>query len=302
MKIRMRITSVPILVLSLLLVACGSPNPQPPGLTPIPTLARAATVTPVSGLQGSPGMGLASAGAGEADAALGAPLYLQHCSPCHGLQGQGVDAPPLRNSQFVQTAGSQALFDTVADGRSGTEMPAWLQSNGGPLTHLAITSVISYLHTLQGVVSLPPMAPPAEEPTATPLPPGAPTPEPAQPSEPGGPGPAASLAGDIGRGKPLFGLYCAICHGPEGVQGIPNPGSDDGSVPVLNPIDLTIVNPDLQIFGQNVDRFIQHGSIPEGSAPLLMMPPFGDRQMLTEQEIADLIAFVVSLNQGGASR
>jgi hypothetical protein len=86
------------------------------------------------------------------------------------------------------------------------------------------------------------------------------------------------------------------------VQCIPNPGSDDGSVPVLNPIDPTIANADSQIFGQNLELFIEHGSVPEGSGPLLMMPPFGDGKMLSEQEIADLIAYVISLNQNGSSR
>jgi mono/diheme cytochrome c family protein len=175
----------------------------------------------VSGLQGSALSSLPAASSGEADAALGAPLYLEHCSPCHGLQGQGVDAPPLRNSQFVQTGGSQALYDTIADGRPGTEMPAWLQSNGGALTDLGITSVISYLHTLQGVASLTPVTPPPEEPTVTPLPASVPTPEPARRSEPGGPGAAVSLTGVADSGRPLFGLYCAYCHGPEECNAFP---------------------------------------------------------------------------------
>jgi mono/diheme cytochrome c family protein len=284
---------------SLLLVvaACGSPNPQPPGLTPIPTLAPGATVTLAPEIQAPAGAGATPAPVpGEEEAALGSPLYLNGCTPCHGLQGEGVDAPALRNSQYVQTASQQALLTLVSDGVAGSEMPAWLQANGGPLADAQITSVIAYLHTLQNVSSLPRATPGPEEPTPTPLPPGAPTPEPARPSEPGAPGSAASQPGDPNRGQPAFGLYCASCHGPEGVQGIPNPGSDDGSVPVLNPIDPTIASQDPDTFAANVDLFIEYGSVPEGPGPLLMMPSFGAAKMLTDQEISDLIAYVMDTN------
>jgi mono/diheme cytochrome c family protein len=233
---------------------------------------------------------------GQGVAAQGVADYLLNCSSCHGIQAQGVDAPPLRNSQYIQTAGDQAIFNTIVNGVPGTEMPAWLLSNGGPLTAAQINNIVAYVHTLQGVTPVPPSSPPPPEPTETPLPPGAPTPEPAQPSMPGGPGAAATLPGTVDRGRPMFGLYCAACHGPEGVQGVANPDSDDGSVPPLNPIDPTIANPDPRIFAVNVDLFIEHGSVPEGEGPLLLMPPFGDSNMLTQQQIADLIAYVISLN------
>lgn len=64
----------------------------------------------------------------------------------------------------------------------------------------------------------------------------------------------------------------------------------------MNPIDPTIANPDPKIFAANADLFIQHGSLPEGPGPVLIMPSFGDSKMLTEQQMADLIAYVMSLN------
>jgi mono/diheme cytochrome c family protein len=290
-----------MIVAALLLVlfwsACSSPNPQPPGLTPIPTLAAVETLAPAPAVATPPGgTSVLPLIAGEQDAALGAPVYLENCSPCHGAEGQGVDAPPLRNNPYVQTGGDQAVFTTIANGRLGTEMPAWLQTNGGPLSDVQITNVIAYLHTLQGVPPLPVSTPMPPEPTEAPPPPNAPTPEPAQPSQPGSPGPAATMTGNAAQGRSNFGLYCASCHGPEGVQGIPNPGSDDGSVPVLNPIDPTIPNPDSNIFAANIDLFIQHGSVPSGPSPLLIMPSFGDSELLTQQQIADLIAYLISLN------
>jgi mono/diheme cytochrome c family protein len=284
-------------LLALFMTACTSPNPQPAGLTPIPTLAPAETPTLAPALQISPlsTVSISTITSG-ADAALGATVYMQDCTACHGVGGQGVDAPPLRNSQYIQTAGDQDIFATIADGRPGTKMPAWLQATGGPLMNAQITNLVAYLHTLQGVAQLPTATPQPPEPTETPLPPGAPTPQPAQPSNPGGPGPAVALTGDAARGRLEFGRYCAACHGPEGVQGIPNPGSDDGSVPGLNPIDPTIASPDPKTFATNVDLFIEHGSVPEGPSPQIMMPSFGDGRLLTEQQIADLIAYTMELN------
>ena len=246
----------------------------------------AATPTPSS----------ATSFASEEKPALGAFTYLENCTPCHGIQGQGVDAPPLRNSAYIQSAGDQSIYDTIANGRPHTEMPAWLQDQGGPLTKTEIVNVIGYLETFQHVSALPTATPEPPEPTEASPPPGAPTPEPARPSFPGGPGSAASMSGNLDQGRTQFGLYCAVCHGPQGVQGIPNPGSEDGSVPPLNPIDPTLVNSDSKTFAANVDLFIQHGSIPEGSSPLILMPAFGDRDMLTQQQIANLIAYVMSLN------
>ncbi len=294
MTMRTRITIFTIFTLALL-IACSSPNPQPPGLTPIPTLAPGATETLVPSIQSvaTPAVPAATV---PTSAALGAPIFFEHCTLCHGLLGQGGIGLPLRNSQYIQTGGDTAIFGTIANGRPGTEMPAWLQANGGPLTAAQITNVVAYLHTLQNVSPVPKPTAALPEPTETPQPANAPTPEPARPSNPGGPGQAATITGDATRGKAYFGQFCSVCHGPEGVQGLPNPDSDDGSVPALNPIDETIANTDPKIFAANVDLFIQHGSVPEGKNPMLMMPPFGDSNMLTQQQIADLIAYIISLN------
>lgn len=286
-----------LLVGAILAIAACTPNPGPEGLTPLPTLAPAETATLVPAIQAAPEAGEQPT-AEAAGAALGAPLYQLHCTRCHGVQGEGVDAPPLRNSQFIQAGNDQNVFDTIADGRPGTEMPPWLRIKGGPLTDAEIGDVVSYLHTLQEVAAVPPATPMPPEPTEAPPPPNAPTPEPARPSLPGGPGPAISLTGDVAKGEADFGDFCALCHGPEGREevGAPNPGSDDGIVPELNPIDPTIANPDPKVFATNVDLFLEHGSVPEGPAPLLMMPAFGDGQMLTQQQIANLIAYIMHLN------
>ncbi len=62
----------------------------------------------------------------------------------------------------------------------------------------------------------------------------------ARPSNPGEPGDAINLNGDVANGEKVFIDHCQLCHGPAGTDNVPNPGSNDGTVPPLNPIDLNI--------------------------------------------------------------
>ena len=122
-------------------------------------------------------------------------------------------------------------------------------------------------------------------------------PEIARPSNPGGPGPALGLTGDATAGKAVFEANCVKCHAAEGKGGIANPGSDDGTVPPLNPIDSTLVSSEYKTFAYNLDLFIEHGSTPSGASPILTMPNWGDSGKLQPQQIADVIAYVISLNK-----
>lgn len=119
----------------------------------------------------------------------------------------------------------------------------------------------------------------------------------AEPSNPGGPGEAVNLTGDVTAGASIFTLRCSGCHGYQGKGGIENPGSSDGTIPPLNPIDSTLASPDYKTFASNIDKFIEHGSTPEGDNPEKVMTAFGDEKLLTPQMIANVIAYVISLNQ-----
>jgi mono/diheme cytochrome c family protein len=119
----------------------------------------------------------------------------------------------------------------------------------------------------------------------------------AKPSNPGGPGDAVNLTGDATNGATVFKTNCVACHAADGKGGIPNPGSTDGTVPPLNPIDSTLVSGDAKTNITNIDLFIEHGSTPAGTSPALKMQPFGDQKTLKPQEIADVIAYVLSLNK-----
>jgi ubiquinol-cytochrome c reductase cytochrome b subunit len=112
----------------------------------------------------------------------------------------------------------------------------------------------------------------------------------------GEPGPASNIIGSADHGSLLFGQTCATCHGPQGTDKVPNPGSDDGHVPSLNPVDPDIYKAEPKTFAATIDRYIQHGSRPEGPAPALSMLPFGDSNALTQQQIADIEAYILRLN------
>ena len=91
-------------------------------------------------------------------------------------------------------------------------------------------------------------------------------------------------------------MECQACHGPHGTDKVPNPGSADGTVPPLNPIDRELFSKDPATFARNIDIFLQHGSVPEGPAPQLRMPAFGDGNSLTQQQISNAEAYILSLN------
>ena len=141
-----------------------------------------------------------------------------------------------------------------------------------------------------------PLAMTGSTPTATPVATAEGSADIARPSNPGGGGPALNLTGDAQTGAELYVANCQKCHGMNGQGGVLNPGSDDGTVPPLNPIDDTMISPDPQVYAYNVDLFIEHGSTPAGPSPQLTMAAWGDEGKLAPQQIADLIAYIMSLN------
>ena len=105
------------------------------------------------------------------------------------------------------------------------------------------------------------------------------------------PGKAVTLTGDPAAGQVVYNSYCKSCHGPAGTGGVVNPGSDDGTIPELAPIDMDFKD------ATAMDLVIEHGSKPEGADTVTKMPAFGDEGTLKPQQIADVIAYVLSLNK-----
>jgi disulfide bond formation protein DsbB len=122
------------------------------------------------------------------------------------------------------------------------------------------------------------------EPTATPAPAAA---APAEAAAPAAAQPVAAAAGDVANGQKVYSLLCIACHGPEakGVQGL---GKDlTTSTFVAEKTDAELV------------EFIKVGRGPED--PLnttgVAMPPKGGNPALSDQEMADIVAFLRSIHQ-----
>lgn len=79
----------------------------------------------------------------------GRQLWGLNCAACHGDNGQGVDAPALNAKEFLDGVGDEQMHRIVAAGISGTEMPAWWNEFGGPLTDEQIAAVVAYVRSWQ---------------------------------------------------------------------------------------------------------------------------------------------------------
>jgi mono/diheme cytochrome c family protein len=76
-------------------------------------------------------------------ASAGDGLWSATCASCHGSYGQGVDAPALNSTQFLTIATDEQIFSIASSGVPGTEMSAYSQQFGGPLTEEQIASLVA---------------------------------------------------------------------------------------------------------------------------------------------------------------
>lgn len=194
---------------------------------------------------------------------------------------------------YIQSLGSQPPLTPIPGGRLGGAVTTGTPSAGTPSAGTSGTPAPA-VGTLTAVAS--PTGTAVVSPTGTSAA-AAQTTAPASPSNPGGPGPALNLTGDSTRGAQVYATSCAVCHGPEGKNGLKNPGSTDGVVPPLNPVDPTLASKDPKVFATNLDLFIEHGSTPAGPSPQIKMPAWGDTKALTPQQVADVISYIINLNQ-----
>ena len=216
------------------------------------------------------------------DPARGAAIFSSVCAICHGDNGTGTTRAPALNDPALLTQFDDNWFrGTIMAGRPAQGMPTW----GTVLSPQQVTDVIAVIDQWRSTAGVT-----AATPTA-----GA-APQIARPSNPGGPGPAVKLTGNSTAGQAVFVASCQKCHGDQGQGGVSNPGSTDGTVPGLNPIDGTLRSSDPVVYATNLDLFIEHGSTPGGDKPQLTMPAWGDQKKLTDQQIADVIAYLMSAN------
>ncbi len=209
------------------------------------------------------------------------------CLACHAIDGQGGKVGPDLSGEGLRGRPAEWLAAQVRNPKSHN--PKSVMPSYDTLTPAQEQALVQYLLSLKATAGAPAPAPPA-----------AAAPQPETPAEAPEPQAGASLSrqhiGSASLGRLLFAENCQTCHGPEGTDKMPNPGSEDGTVPPLNPIDRELFDPDPSAFVAKIDPFLQNGSTPPGPHPALRMPAFGKSMGLTQEQIANLEAYVLSLN------
>ncbi len=222
------------------------------------------------------------------------------CKACHSIEGTGGTIGPALSRGEFKGKGRAWIIEQIRNPKShnsNTIMPAFTS-----LSASQVDLIVSYLMGT-GNVSAPQHGAAAESGSTAQLSPQL------EKEQEGGKqqastgavsgsaiGEAARIIGNRERGAVIFKDYCSSCHGPKGTLGMPNPGSNEGHVPLLNPVSHELYSRDPKTFAANIDRFIQHGSVPSGNRPSLRMLDFGDTHTLTQQDIANVEAYIMSLN------
>src|SRR5579872_677045 len=78
----------------------------------------------------------------RADIAAGARTFRSHCSPCHGMNGEGGRGPNLASGRFYHGSSDLDLLNNIANGIPGTEMPGLFYSSD------RLWQVVAYIRSL----------------------------------------------------------------------------------------------------------------------------------------------------------
>jgi mono/diheme cytochrome c family protein len=199
------------------------------------------------------------------EVAVGARAFNQFaCAQCHGPRGDGSISPDVPGLQSVaSTLTSQQLTQIIEHGAgvssdpSKPYMPVWK----GVVSKGQIDALVAYIKAGFPVV----------------------------------PGTAVATVpadqGDVVAGMVLYDSFgCVNCHGPNGLGGVPNPASPDGTIPPLVGADFHEEFDD-----QAMADVIRSGSV-LGKAPIVSMPHWGG--ILTDAEVNQLVAYIDSLTPG----
>ncbi|MGD8925406.1 MAG: c-type cytochrome [Thioalkalispiraceae bacterium] len=113
---------------------------------------------------------------------IGEQLYLQHCSACHGNDGDGGVGVPLALDDFQSSVSDAYLNKTIRLGRPGRIMPAFTQ-----FSDAEVAAIVKHIRSFSRV---------------------------AHPDDDRTP-----IKGNPEHGKNIFEKNCAACHGKQGQGG-----------------------------------------------------------------------------------
>ncbi len=120
-------------------------------------------------------------------------LFGENCEGCHGVDGKNGAAPVLNSGLYLAFVPKEVLRQTIEKGVPGTPMPAFAQSEGGPLDPAQVGALVSGMEEK--------WAKPAELNTVK-LPPYK----------------APDGAADVAHGKQVFTAACARCHADQALK------------------------------------------------------------------------------------
>lgn len=224
------------------------------------------------------------------DIEVGAALFENNCSGCHGLKGEGIPGlcPPLNDRNFftnrldevgwsgsledyiVATVSSGRLTSTRPDqfaGQGIPAMPAWSDELGGPLRRDQIRSIARYVINWEATA--------LEQAELELLPTPTISPE--------------DLEDPVARGELVFlNNGCGGCHTIDNLS--------TGNVgPILTEIGTVAGT---RVEGQSAEEYIRisilqpNEYVVEGFPENVMLQTFGET--LSQQELDDLVAFLLA--------
>lgn len=109
---------------------------------------------------------LLAGAANEAVLDAGASRFSRSCAACHGEQAQGLIGPNLTDDRWLHGGSVEQIFQTVAKGWPAKGMPPW----GRALRPEELSSLVSYIRSLQGSAPPNPRAPEGEAFSPEPVP------------------------------------------------------------------------------------------------------------------------------------
>jgi cbb3-type cytochrome c oxidase subunit III len=195
--------------------------------------------------------------------AAGAHVFVQFaCAQCHGENGQGgvsPDVPALTTAGKTLTAAALRKIIDHGLGESANPTKPYMPVWGAVISGRQVNELVAYIRA--GLPSV-------SDATSAPVPSGQ----------------GAAVAGAA--------LYvrdgCINCHGPNGLGGVPNPLSEDKTIPPLSGADFRAeFNTD-----KKIEDVIRSGSV-IGRAPIVSMPHWGG--ILSDADLAALVAYLKTL-------
>ena len=104
-----------------------------PQITPRATVTLRPPITPPPNVSGDPNRG--------------AVLFDENCAVCHGPNGQGRAGATLAKA-WSGVRPDLEVETIIANGIQGSQMPAWSQASGGPLSKAEIDDLVTFVLTL----------------------------------------------------------------------------------------------------------------------------------------------------------